>query len=98
MAHGGDRVCGYARERQLKPEVAAMYDGMRESLKQGMEAMIEVCSRPQVPNDYGKQNSFYASLEGQVTNCEQYEDEMTQAIALSVIPEDIVALGSSPVD
>ena len=69
MAQGG-RVCGYARERELKPEVAARYDGMKEELRQGMGELIEVCSRPNVPADYGKQNAFYARIEGQITNCE----------------------------
>ena len=91
MAQGG-KVCGYARERELKPEAAAKYDGMKEELRQGMGELIEANSRPNVPADYGKQNAFFARIEGQIQNCEQYEDELTQAIALSVIPEDVVSI------
>ena len=93
MAQGG-RVCGYARERQMKPEIAAKYDGMKDQLKQGIGELIEARSRPNVPADYGKQNAFFAKVEGQIQSCEQYDDELTKAIALSVIPENIVAMSN----
>ena len=35
-----------------------------------MGELIEVYSRPEVPADYGKQNSFYARIEGQIANSE----------------------------
>ena len=38
-----------------------------------------------------------AKINNWVANCEQYEDELTQAIALSVIPEEIVAMSGEPV-
>ena len=71
---------------------------MRETLKVGMRELIAPDQRPPVPPNAGKQNSFYAKVEGQIANCEQYGDELTQAIALSVIPEDIVGLSGNPVD
>ena len=38
-----------------------------------------------------------AKINNWVANVEQYEDELTQAIALSVIPEEIVAMNGDPV-
>jgi len=76
--------------------MAAKFDGMKESLKAGMQEQLKN-SGPEVKDDYGKQNGFFARINGSIQNCEQYEDELTQAIALSVIPENIVAMGADPV-
>ena len=90
------RTCGYACQRQNQPQIAAQYDSLKEQLKAGMQDQLKN-SGPEVKDDYGKQNGFYAKVSGALQNCEQYEDELTQAIALSVVPENIVAMGGNPV-
>ena len=81
----------------MSEEAAQKFDIMREDLKAGMKETLEG-AKPEVPEDYGAQNGFFAKINGWVQSTEQYEDELTKAIAISVIPENIVAMQSTPVD
>ena len=89
--------CGYANQRETNPAIAHKFDSLRESLLVGMQETLQSAC-PDVPEDFETQNKFFAKVERWVSSCEQYDDELTKAIALSVIPEQIVALGGSPVE
>ena len=62
MAQG--RVCGYALQRETRPEMAAKYNSMKESVRVGMQKLVLEKQNPEVPEDYGKMNAFFARIEG----------------------------------
>ena len=51
-----------------------------------------------MPEDFETQDKFSARVEGWVSSCEQFDDELTQVMTMSVIPEHVVALSGSPVE
>ena len=81
----------------MSAEVASKYDGLKEILKAGMQETL-ANAKPEVQDNAGIQNGFFAKINGTIQSCDQYEDDLTKAIAISVIPENIVAMQATPVD
>ena len=71
------KSCAFAHQRQSDPKVAERYDSYKDILKQGMAKKLSTSSRPVVQPNAGKQNALIARIQGQIQNCEQYEDELT---------------------
>ena len=69
--------------------MAAKYASMKDSLKTGIEKQIEMFTTVQVQPDQNKQARFVNKVKMWMKYTKQYEDELTQAIALSVIPDEV---------
>ena len=70
---------------------ASKYAGMKDALKTGIEQQIEMFTTIQVQPDPQKQARFLTRIKMWMKYTRQYEDELTQAIAMSVIPEEVQA-------
>jgi len=49
----------------MSAEVATKYDGLRETLKAGMQETL-ASAKPEVPENYGAQNGFFAKINGTI--------------------------------
>ena len=76
-------------ENAKVPETKEKYKSMAKDLKDGVGPLLEMFMTPKVAANPQKQQAMANRLQNLVQSCYQYEDEMNQAIALSIIPEEI---------
>ena len=81
--------CRFKKRKRDDQNLAAQYESWKEQLKTGMDKQIEMFTTVQVQPNPHKQMEFTSRVQSWMKLTGQYEDELTQAIALSVIPEDI---------